>query len=100
MRTVPEAQGTKGHRHKSRTIIIVTLCDARVPPGLKSAFRAGLWPDCYRESTEIGHPAVPRPAGGRILGVSRLNVWVPGELIFMIVLIRSWDSDRARSTRY
>ncbi len=33
-------------------------------PGRKSAFRAGLWPDCYHEKTEIGPPAGRRPAGG------------------------------------
>jgi hypothetical protein len=32
-------------------------------PGWKSAFRAGFWPDCYRESTDIG-PAAARPAEG------------------------------------
>ncbi len=30
-----------------------TLCYALVLPGRKSAFRAGFWPDCYRENTEI-----------------------------------------------
>ncbi len=25
--------------------------------GPESAFRAGFWPDCYRESAEIGPPA-------------------------------------------
>jgi hypothetical protein len=34
-----------------------TLCYAIVLPGRKSAFRAGFWPDCYRENTEIGPPA-------------------------------------------
>ncbi len=34
-----------------------TLCYAIVPPGRKAAFRAGFWPDCYRERTEIGSPA-------------------------------------------
>ncbi len=34
-----------------------TLCYAIVLPGRKSAFQAGFWPDCYRESTEIGSPA-------------------------------------------
>ncbi len=28
-----------------------TLCYAIVLPGMKSDFRAGLWPDCYRENT-------------------------------------------------
>jgi hypothetical protein len=39
--------------------------------GRKSNFRAGLWPDCYRESTEIGPPAGRRPAGGPISVFSR-----------------------------
>ncbi len=38
-----------------------TLCYAIVLPGRKSAFRAGFWPDCYREATEIGPPAGLRP---------------------------------------
>ena len=33
----------------------------RVLPGRKVAFRAGFWPDCCRESTEIGPPAKIRP---------------------------------------
>ena len=36
---------------------------AIVPPGHKSAFRAGFWQDCYRESTEIDPPAGRRLAG-------------------------------------
>ncbi len=31
-----------------------TLCYAMVLPGRKSDFRAGFWPDCYWESTEVG----------------------------------------------
>ncbi len=42
----------------------VTLCYALVLPGRKSAFRAGIWPDCYREITEIGSPAGLRPKSG------------------------------------
>ncbi len=38
-----------------------TLCYAMVLPGRKSAFRARLWPDCYREITEIGPPAGQKP---------------------------------------
>ncbi len=34
-----------------------TLCYPIVLPGRKWAFRAGFWPDCYRESTEMGPPA-------------------------------------------
>jgi hypothetical protein len=48
-----------------------TLCYAIVLPARKSALRAGFCPDCYRESTEIGPPAGPRPAGGQILVFSR-----------------------------
>ena len=40
-----------------------TICYAIMLPGRKSAFRAGFWPDCYRERTKIG-PL--RPAGGAI----------------------------------
>ncbi len=42
------------------------LCYAIVLPGRKPDFRAGFWPDCYRERTEIGPPAGLRPAGGPI----------------------------------
>ncbi len=31
-------------------------------PGRKSAVRAGFWPDCYRERTEISPPAGSSPA--------------------------------------
>ncbi len=37
-----------------------------VLPGRKSAFRVGIWPDCYRGGTEIDPPAGLRPAGGPI----------------------------------
>ncbi len=40
-----------------------TLCYAIVLPGRQSAFRAGFWPDCYRESIEIGPPAGRRQSG-------------------------------------
>ncbi len=43
---------------------VPTLCYAMVLPGRKSAFRAGFWPDCYLERTEIGPPAGRRLAGG------------------------------------
>ena len=43
-----------------------TLCHAIMLPARKSAFRAGFWPDCYRERTQIGLPAGLRPAGGLI----------------------------------
>ncbi len=46
--------------------VVTMLCYAIVLPGRKSAFRAGFWPDCSRESTEIGPPAGRRPAGGPI----------------------------------
>ncbi len=55
---VPRARATKFKSH--------TLCYAIVLPVRKSAFRAGLWPDCYRESAEIGSPVGLRPAGGPI----------------------------------
>ncbi len=48
-----------------------TLCYAIVVPGQKLAFRAGFWPDCYREGTEIGSPAGLRLAGGPISVLSR-----------------------------
>ncbi len=38
-------------------LVVPTLCYAVVLPGLKSAFRAGFRPDCYRESS--------RPKAGR-----------------------------------
>ncbi len=44
---------------------LCTLCYAIMLPARKSAFRAGFWPDCYRERTEIGPPAGRRPAEGR-----------------------------------
>jgi hypothetical protein len=34
--------------------LLVPSCYAIVLRGRKSVFRAGFWPDCYRESTEIG----------------------------------------------
>ncbi len=43
-----------------------TLCYAIMLPGCESAFRAGFWPDCYQESTEICPPAGLRLAGGPI----------------------------------
>jgi hypothetical protein len=52
---VPCSRGGAGLVH-------VTLCYAIVLPDRKSAFRAGFWPDCYRESNEIGPPAGLRPA--------------------------------------
>jgi hypothetical protein len=48
-----------------------TLCYAIVLPGRKSAFRAGFWPDCYREYIEIGPPAGLGPAGGPFSVFSR-----------------------------
>ncbi len=42
------------------------LCYAKMLPGRKSAFQAGIWPDCYREYTEIGPADGQRPAGGPI----------------------------------
>ncbi len=48
-----------------------TLRQAVELPGRKSAFRAGFWPDCYREGTEIGPAAGRGPAGGPISVLSR-----------------------------
>ena len=36
-----------------------SLCYAILLAGRKSAFRAGFWPDCYQENTEIGPRAAP-----------------------------------------
>ncbi len=44
-------------RASFRTHRAGTLCHAIVLRGRKSAFRAGFWPGCYRESTEVGPPA-------------------------------------------
>ncbi len=49
------------------TIVRGTRRTKKVFPGRKSDFRTGFWPDCYRENTEIGHPAGRRPAGGPML---------------------------------
>ena len=48
-----------------------TRCYVLVLPGRRSAFRAGFWPDCYLESTEIGPPVGLRPAGEPISVLSR-----------------------------
>ncbi len=37
-----------------------------MPPGRRSAFRAGIWPDRHRESTEIGRPAGRRADFGAV----------------------------------
>ncbi len=50
---------------------VCTLCYAILLPGRKLAFRAGFWPDCYRENTKIGPPAGLRPAGEPISVLSR-----------------------------
>ncbi len=47
----------------SASAVIVILCYAIVLQGRTSAFRAGFWPDCYREST--GRPADGRSAIAR-----------------------------------
>ncbi len=47
-----------GPRTKQKMVLsTATLCYAAMLPGRKSAFRAGFWRDCYRESTDIGPPA-------------------------------------------
>ncbi len=55
--------------------VFSTLCCGIVPPVRKSAFRAGIWPDCYREGTESGPPAGRRPAGKLVF--SRLQSGPP-----------------------
>ncbi len=54
----------------------ITRCYAILLPGRKSAFRAGFWPDCYRENTKVGPPASRRPAGGPI---SVFSGWQSGQ---------------------
>ena len=51
------------------------LCNI-VLPGRNSAFRAGCWPDCYLEKTEVAFPAGLRPAGGPMSVLSR---WQSGQ---------------------
>ncbi len=74
-------------------------CYAIALPGRKSVFRAGFWPDCYRESTDIGLPAVLRPAGGPISVFSRLQSGQirPGRLIYGPEFkdrVGTWNRDR------
>ncbi len=60
-----------------------TLCYATMLSGRKSDFRTGSWPDCYRESTEIGPPSGLRLAEGRCRcfpGSSPAKIW-PGSPI-------------------
>ncbi len=54
-----------------RIVNTCTLCYAIVLPARKSAFRAGLWPDCYREGAKLGPPTGLRPAEGPISVSSR-----------------------------
>ncbi len=66
----------KGHR------LEILLCCAIVLPGRKSGFRSGFRPDFDRGSFKIGSPTSPRPAGGPILRLPRLEsgrnpVWKP-----------------------
>ena len=60
------------------------LCYAIVLPGRKSAFRAGFWPDCFRESTEIGpgRPKAGRRADFGAFPGSRLAKIRPGRPIY------------------
>ncbi len=44
-------------QNKSKNKGKCTLCYTIMIPGRKSAFRAGFWPGCHRESTEMGPPA-------------------------------------------
>jgi hypothetical protein len=46
----------KDHAVHHCSINSCILCYAIVVPGRESAFRAGFWPDCYRENAEIGRP--------------------------------------------
>ncbi len=67
----PGLLGTRLCSLATLTKTYITLCYTIVLPGRKSAFRAGFWPDCYREKTEIGPPAGLRPAGGPMSVLSR-----------------------------
>ena len=67
------ASGPRGGR---KHIHIHTLCYAVALPSRKAAFRAGFWPDCYRESTEIGPP----PAEGRLPGSSPVRIRPGGSI--------------------
>jgi hypothetical protein len=55
-RLLSRSGGLRHHFEAARSI----LCHAIALPGRKSALRAGFWPACYRESTEIGFPAGQR----------------------------------------
>ena len=60
-----------------------TLCYAIVIPGRRAAFRAGFWPDGYRESTETYPPAGRRAEFGALPVAVRLeSVPKPKELAF------------------
>jgi hypothetical protein len=48
-----------------------TLCYTIARPGRRSAFRAGVWQQCYQESSEIGPPAGLRPVVWPISGPSK-----------------------------
>ncbi len=90
----------------STVLSLCTPCYAIVLPDQKSAFRAGIWPDCYRERTEIGPPAGRRPAG-RPISVASLRVPAPpnppackpaaGRSIFLGAMFRKFvDRPRPR----
>jgi hypothetical protein len=68
-KTGPEA--SPRDREDDKPLCRTILWYAILLPGRKSAFRAGFWPDCFREGTEIGPPAGLRPAGGPISVISR-----------------------------
>ena len=53
-----------GSRSGSPGPFATTLYYAIVLPEGKPDFRAGFWPDCYRERNDICPPAGRRPAGG------------------------------------
>ncbi len=57
-----------------------TLCYAIVLPGRKSAFRAGFWPDCYRESDRNRPSGRPEGRFGYFPGSGPAKIR-PGKLI-------------------
>ncbi len=67
----PEALSCNMKYPGRKHMVLRTLCYAIVLPGRKSAFRAGFWPDCYRESIAIDPSGGRRPARGPISMLSR-----------------------------
>ncbi len=62
-----------GNRPARESTTSNTLWYALVLPGRKSDSRAGFWPDCYRESTDVGrgrrqgHLKLPQGGGSSLL---------------------------------